>query len=514
MSELLLYDKKLKKDSELAMWFYFAGPESFALSSLGYLTLFKEIDETDDIDIERIYSDTKTTRIMRNCIDLIGVSFSFDFDFIKVFEFIEKNNYELKAAQRKEDEPLIYAGGPVVSANPQPYSEIFDFFVIGDGEEINIEIARICKTAKQNNLSKKETLKEISKLDGIYVPQFFDNKTIVKRTKKLDKCIYTPILSDKAFFKNTFIIELERGCANRCGFCLASYLNLPIRFVPYEEIISAIDTGLKYTNKIALLGAQVTAHPQFNEICNYIKDKIQNGEKIEMSVSSLRVDAFKPNIVSTLTMAGQKNLTLAIEAGSERLRKIINKNITEEQIFAAVDTAVKCGLNGIKFYTMIGLPKENMQDIKDIVTLAQKLKAKYKGFKLSFGVSTFVPKAHTPFQFNGREDEKSLSKKADYLKKELHKIGAEVSISSVKWDYYQAVLSRGDNTLTDYLIDVYRQGGKLGAFKNCAKKFNIDTNYYANQTYSYEQDLPWDFIEVKPYKNFLAEENKRLLSLN
>ena len=133
------------------------------------------------------------------------------------------------------------------------------------------------------------------------------------------------------FFKNTFILEVERGCANRCGFCLASYINLPIRFVSYDQIIDVIELGLSKTNKIALLGAQVTAHPDFERICDYIHSKRINGENIEMGVSSLRVDSFKSNIVKTLVAAGQKNLTLAIEAGSERLRKVINKNLTEEQ---------------------------------------------------------------------------------------------------------------------------------------------------------------------------------------
>ena len=341
------------------------------------------------------------------------------------------------------------------------------------------------------------------------------NPTKVKKaTKKLTECIYTPIISDKAFFPDTFILEVERGCANRCGFCLASYINLPIRFVPYEKLLEAIELGLKHTNKLALLGAQVTAHPKFNEICKYIDDKIKSGEKIEMSVSSLRVDSFKPEIVQTLVDAGQKNLTLAIEAGSERLRKVINKNLKEEQINAAIEVARSCGLKGIKFYGMIGLPTETQNDIEEIINLAKRIKTKYKGFDISFGFSTFVPKANTPFQWFGREDEKSLEKKANYLKKELHKIGVQSSISSAKWDYYQAVLSRGDEKLTDYLIEVYKQGGKLGAFKKAAKQLKIDTDYYANVTYAYEKALPWDFIDINPRKEFLIQESMRLIEIS
>lgn len=501
--ETYLYNRQIKKDCDFNMWFFFPGPESFAMSSLGYLWLYRALDLTEDIDIERIYSDTKTTRLMRDRINVIGSSFTFDMDFLHILKFLEWNKYEFKAKDRKDSDPLIFAGGPVVTANPEPYKEIFDFFIIGDGEEVNIEVVNTCKIMKDKQ--KSEILKELSKLEGVYVPSL-GQSSVKKLTKKLTECIYTPILSDKAFFPETFILEVERGCANRCGFCLASYMNLPIRFVEYEEIIESIELGLKHTNKIALLGAQITAHPRFKDICKYIENKIDNGENIEMSVSSLRVDSFIPEIVNTLTKAGQKNLTLAIEAGSERLRRVINKNLTEEQIFTAVKTAKDCGLKGLKFYGMIGLPTETQEDIEEIVNLSKKLKENFKGFDFSFGFSTFVPKANTPFQWFGREDEKSLEQKTNYLKKELHKLGIQISVSSAKWDYYQALLSRGDSNLTDYLIEVYKQGGKLGAFKKAAKNLGINTDYYAIENYSYDKKLPWDFIQIRPGKEFLTSE--------
>lgn len=493
------------------MWFAFPGPESFALSSLGYLWLYRAIDMMDDVDIERIYTDTKTTRILRDKINLIGYSFTFDMDFLAIFNFLEWNKYAFKAKDRKETDPIIFAGGPVITSNPEPYKEIFDFLIIGDGEDTNLEAVRICKENK--NCSKPEILKILSEIDGIYVPSLTP-KSIKKVTKKLTECIYTPIISEKAFFPNTFILEVERGCANRCAFCLASYMNLPIRFVEYEQIIEAIELGLKHTNKLALLGAQITAHPRFNDVCKYIDNKIKNGEQIEMSVSSLRVDSFVPEVVQTLVDAGQKNLTLAIEAGSERLRKVINKNLKEEQIYKAIEVAKQCGLKGIKFYGMLGLPTETFDDIQETVNLAKKIKEKFKGFEISFGFSTFVPKANTPFQWFGREDEKTLEEKSNYLRKELHKLGIQASISSAKWDYYQAMLSRGDSSLTDYLIEVYKRGGKLGAFKKAAKEFNINTDYYTTENYPYDKELPWDFIEIRPGKDFLINESKKLTEQN
>lgn len=492
------------------MWFASPCPESFALASLGYLWLFRQIDMLPDINIERVYADSKTTQIPANKVNLIAFSFSFDMDFLSVFSILEKNKFNFKAKDRAETDPLIFAGGPVITSNPEPYKDIFDFMIIGDGEETNLKAVNICKNNQDK--PKSEILKLLSNIEGIYVPSA-GQSSVKKSTKKLSECVYTPIITAKSFFHDTFILEVERGCANRCAFCLASYINLPIRFVPYDELIKTIDLGLKYTNKIALLGAQVTAHPKFKDVCRYIDDKIKNGEEIEMSVSSLRVDSFVPEIVQTLVDAGQKNLTLAIEAGSERLRRVINKNLTEDQIYKAIEVALGCGLRGIKFYGMIGLPSETTDDIDEIINLARRIKEKYKGFEISFGFSTFVPKANTPFQWFGRENNKSLEKKSEYLKKELHKLGVQSSVSSPKWDYYQAVLSRGDAKLTDYIIEVYKQGGKLGAFKKAAKDLKIDTDYYALNTYSFEKDLPWDFIEMKPGKEFLIQECKKLLEL-
>ena len=160
---------------------------------------------------------------------------------------------------------------------------------------------------------------------------------------------------------------------------------------------------------------------------------------------------------------------------------------------------------------MIGLPTETKDDIDEVIQLAQKIKNENKGFDISFGFSTFVPKPHTPFQWYGREDSKSLEAKAAYLKKELHKIGVKSQISSIKWDYWQAVLSRGDKSLGEFILDTYKNGGKLGAFKSAAKKFKINTDYFATQNYDFSLDLPWDFIEVSPGKEFLISENKRLI---
>ena len=184
---------------------------------------------------------------------------------------------------------------------------------------------------------KTETLLELSRLDGIFVPDI--SKQVKKITEELKDVIYTPILSDKSYFKDTFIIEVSRGCMNRCAFCTASYLNLPYRYYDYEKIIETIDLGLKHTNKIALLGAQISAHPRFDDIMVYLRNKMDAGNDIELGISSLRTDAVTPELIQTLVKGGQKHSTIAIETASERLRKLINKNLTNEQIINAVNYA-------------------------------------------------------------------------------------------------------------------------------------------------------------------------------
>ena len=231
----------------------------------------------------------------------------------------------------------------------------------------------------------------------------------------------------------------------------------------------------------------------------------------------MRADSISPLIIKTLTACGQKHSTIAIEAGSERLRKLINKNLTEKQIFETVKTAYENGLSGLKIYAMIGHPTETQEDIDELVALAKKLKSSFKTFDLTFSFSTFVPKAHTPFQFCEREATKQLEKKYEYLKKEFHKLGVKIRTSSVKWDYWQALLSRADRRICDYLIDVYRSGANLGAFKQSYKKMHEDnllpdSDIFALKNHALEEILPWDFIKLQPSKQALIAEYKRLLT--
>lgn len=467
--------------------------EEFALSSLGYMWLNKIVGG-ERISTDKPYFNYKET-------NAVAFSLSFDFDFMGVFEILEKNNIPFLAHERGDEYPLIFAGGPVITTNPEPLKQVFDFMVIGDGEEVNNDINNILT----QELSKAETLQKLAKLEGVYVPEI--TTKVKKVTATLNNVIYTPIVSDKSYFKNTFIIEVARGCMNRCAFCTASYLNLPFRHYEYEKIIEAIELGLSQTNKIALLGAQISAHPEFNNIMKYLRDKMESGVDIELGISSLRTDSVTPELVQTLVKGGQKTSTIAIEAASERLRRFINKNLKEEQILNAVKIARENGLRGLKIYSMIGIPTETQEDIEEFLRLAKVIKSQNKGFEITFSFSTFVPKPQTPLQWTPREDTKSLEKKQKFLEKELAKLGIGSKFSSAKWDYWQTVISRGDESFAPLLIEVYKQGGKLGAYKSVFKG-NIGKTIAG---FNIEDDLPWDFIENYPPKELLVNEFNRLL---
>lgn len=507
--EKFLYKRNPKKNADYNIWMAFPGCYSFALSSLGYLHIFRLMDEMEEVNVERVYSDSTKTEIQFKDVNAIAFSSSFDLDFMSIFSMFDKYKIPYKTSDRDKNMPIIFCGGPVVTANPIPYKDFFDFMIIGDGEQLNTNVVTIL--ADNKDKPKDEILKLLAKLNGVYVPTLNQEK-IVKNSCKIENCVYTPILSDDAFFKDMFIIEISRGCANCCGFCMASYLNLPVRFAPYENIIEAIDLGLQYTNKIALLGAQVSIHPKFKQICEYIAQKVQKNPEIEMSISSLRVDAVDDAMIKTLVSAHQKHVTIAIEAGSERLRKVINKNITEEQIKHTVETARLNGLKGVKIYAMIGIPTETQEDLNEMVRVAKELKQANKGFDISFAFSSFIPKPHTPLQWCGRFSTKELEKRQNFLQKEFHKIGVKTSFSSIKWDYWQTVLSRGDDKISDFIIDVYKNGSKLGAFKKAAKdKFNPDD--YALRDFNLNEALSWDIIDLPPSKEVLIERHKKLLNL-
>ena len=292
-------------------------------------------------------------------------------------------------------------------------------------------------------------------------------------------------------------------------------MNLPARYPEYDEIIKAIDIGLENFSKIGLLGALIADHPQFEDICSYLQEKLKE-KKFEISVSSLRADGITELVASTLVKGGQNQTTIAVEAGSQRLRNTINKRLCEEDIFKSVRIAREQGLSGLKIYGIIGLPTETNQDIDELIDLVAKLKKENKGFKLTLSISSFVPKANTPFQWETRENNKTLQDKTEYLRKKLSDKKVLFKPTSVKWDYIQAILSRGDRRLAPLLEKVYKYNGSLGSWGRSYKEiidenqFNIpEFDWYALRERDYGEILPWDFINLGADKENLWNEKEK-----
>ncbi|MFH0702744.1 MAG: radical SAM protein [bacterium] len=530
--EKFTYTPSFKEKDAIPLWFCFPSTYMIGMASLGFLNLFRILDQNKNVFPERIFTDTEKTFHNVKNIEMIGFSFSFELDFLGMFKILEKHNIPLRSKDRGDHHPLIFGGGPVLTANPEPYADFFDVIVIGEGEEILIELINEYKIA-ENLKNKQEKLLHLVKIQSIYVPSLYnieynsDNtiKTYIKNypelpqslkkrcIKNLSNCIYSPIITEKSMFSGMFLIETARGCPKKCRFCLASYLNLPARYPDYKNIIDAIDTALDFSNKIGLLGALITEHPDFEKICEYILDK-RKKQQFELSMSSLRADKMTPLIVKTLKQCGQRQITIAVEAGSERLRKFINKQLSEKDIVENVKTAGINGLSGLKIYGIIGLPTETQQDIDELICLITKLKQENKSLKLTLSISSFVPKAHTPFQWEKREKNSILQEKSDYLKRELYKNKILFKPTSIKWDYIQAVLSRGDRRLSSLLERVYRYNGSLGswgrAFKELKTEINIpELDWYALRQRTYEEILPWDFIDVGLSRQTLRKEHER-----
>lgn len=530
MSETFLYNRKPFNKDNLNLWISFPGIYNFGMSALGFLTVFEMYDKDENINAERIFTDTKTTQIDVRNLDVFLFSFSFELDFLSIFKILDKFHIPFYAKDRDDNFPIIGGGGPVLTANPEPFAMMFDYIDLGDAENKSTKIIDIIRQNKGK--PKKEILLELSKQEGIYVPSltYFDkekgmldlngNPYIVKKsTDKLNQmCVTTPILTENSFFKNTFIIEIARGCPQRCAFCNTAHINTPYRVCDYEIIKNKIDFALNYTHKIAFLGAAIAAHPKIDELCDYVAQKADEYNDIELSVSSLRADGVSDSIAKALVKCGQKHATLALEAGTDRLRNVINKNITNEQFKKTVKKLRETGFKGVKIYAIIGLPTETKEDIEALVSFMKELKNENKGFDISVGFSTFVPKSHTPFQFMPKENSKSLEKKYEYLKKEMHKAGIKINISGVKWDYVQALFSRGGRELFDYAVDVYKDGGTIASFKSIMKAYQKsdkikDFDEIALNPVSYDKINPWDFIEMPISKEYLVKKCKALTSL-
>lgn len=500
-----------------------------SMSSLGYLNLFRQLDENPTVNARRITTDDMHLQPVHN-LDLAGFSFSFELDILEVLRMLDFYHIPLYACER-DQEPLIFAGGPVVMTNPEPYADFFDFFIIGEGEEVLNDLIAAYRSI-QHIASRQEKLKALALMvPGLYVPSLYEvtygdsgeilaiQPTLeglpfpIEKRLVLDMdsvIVSTPIVTQDTVFSNTFLVEVMRGCAHRCRFCLASYSMLPARGPSLSHLLERIENGLQYTDKIGLLGALIADHPEFDALCDVLKSK----PNIQVSAASLRADTLTPHIAETFKHGGQQNITIAVESGSESLRKRINKHLKTDAILQAAETTFKAGIPGLKLYMMAGLPDETQADLEETVSLVKRIKKQNPQLKLHVGCSTFVPKAATPFQWMAREDSKVLQEKQEFLRKSLVKT-CDFRPSSPKWDAVQALFSRGDRRLAPFIVEFSRQGANLGALNRTLKQFKqsavkVDLpplDWYALRKRDHLEIFPWDVLFLGVSKETLYKES-------
>lgn len=534
--ETYLYQPVPAKAGSLNIGLYYPADRNIAMSSLGYLTLYKQLDTNPAINVQRVYTDTLDQHRAAD-FDAIGFSFSFELDIVAILNTFKQQGLPLYQRDRTNDQALVFAGGPTVMTNPEPYADFFDFFLIGEGEDLLDETLRVLAELKEQGASRSETLLQLAKrVEGCYVPSLYlveyeselgpiqsitpkvediptqVGKRFLSRDAMANTVATSPILTEDTIFGRTFLVEVMRGCSHRCRFCMASYAMLPTRGSDLNTITQAIETGLQYTHNIGLLGALIADHPQFGELCDYLHTQMDKHDDIRINSAAIRVDTLTPRIAETFARGGQRQLTVAIETGSPTLRRRINKHLKQEKIFECADIAQQAGLKGLKFYGMVGLPDETDADVDATIQLMRDLKKANPKLELVLGCSSFVPKGGTPFQWQPRADKKTVDAKFKRLNKGLLKV-AKFRPSSAKWDDFQAFLSRGDRRLAPLLVRFAEYGSNLGALKRAYKELKAegmanfpDIEWYALRERTEHEILPWDTIHLGVDKAILWKE--------
>ncbi|MDY6863432.1 MAG: radical SAM protein [Thermodesulfobacteriota bacterium] len=519
------------------------------MSNLGFLSIYKILNQIPDALCERVFlpsfEDTLEYRkhstplfSLESCqplyqFHLIAFSVSFENDYPNILTMLDLAKIPLKSLDRDNSYPLVIGGGVALTLNPEVLSDFLDLIVIGEGEDFFQKFMEIYMEYYQRFEDKEDLLEKLSQIEGTYAPRFyrktyhasgnlkaifpykdFHPKKIKKRKASVKNPLYSRIQTKQTELGDMFLMEIRRGCNWGCRFCAAGHIFRPPRNADYNNIISVLDESSLKNKKIGLIGTSVSEHPKLNDICMFIKEKTGG-----FSVSSLRFNTVTKELVRGLKESGHKTVSLAPETGSPGLRKIINKNISDEEIFEAVYLILNEGIKNLKLYFMIGLPFETREDIESIISLCKKVKhiflktGKSKKFlgKITLSINPFVPKPWTPFQWHPflevEELKKRLKKITNALKKESNII---INFEPPKWSHIQALLSRGDSKVSKILLSVHQNNGN---WEKTFREIDINPHFYTYRQREKDEVFPWDIIDMGIKKEFLWEEYQKSLSL-
>lgn len=535
------------------------------MSYLGFQILYNLKNKRDDIFCERVFSpwtDMESEMRKNNLelftlesktplkeMDFIGFTLQYELSYTNILNMLNLSNLELRAKDRIDSDPIILAGGPN-AYNPEPLAEIVDLFVIGEGEEVNLEIVDLYKEIKKNGYSKEKFLEQVAEIEGVYVPslytvsyhadgtikEFKPKKDFVK--DKIKKRIIKDF--DKSYFPEKVIvpfqdvvhdrgmIEIFRGCTKGCRFCQAGMLYRPIRERSKEDILEKIEIILNNTGfeEFALSSLSTLDHSEIKSVVHEFIEKYED-RKIGLSLPSLRLDSFAVDLLKEIQKVRKTGLTFAPEAGTQRLRDVINKGVTEENLFSTLEEVFSNGWNRVKLYFMLGLPTETYEDIKGIAELGEEAVETYynvdskkrKGRpQITISTANFVPKPFTPFQWFGQNSVEAFDDKHEYLK-------SEIKNSKINYNYHgswessiEGIIARGDRKLNELLIKAYELGCKFDGWREhfdydlwlqAFEELDIDSDFYNTRERDYEEILPWDHLDCGVSKEYLIKENEQ-----
>ena len=516
---------------------YFVG-----MSNLGLHIIYEEINLRNDSVCERIflpekkeleaYDKTKTplmsveTQRPMHQFDVVAFDVTFEMDYFNIPLMLRHGRVPIIGKDRTEFDPIVIAGGPCATFNPEPFADFIDAFIIGEGEGIVSRVLDIIRDGKLEGLDRHAILRQLADVSGVYVPSLYvpiyseDGafkgydiaegvpKTIKRHFEMLTSGGETVVATNYTEFGAMYIIEVARGCGRHCRFCMAGYCFRVPRVRPLEILKEGVDRAEKLGKKVGLMGAAISDYPEVDELVNYIRSK-----DMRYSCASLRADSLTQAVVDGLADSGQKTITIAPETGSDRLRRVINKGISEEHLQNAATLSAKSGIQHMRLYIMIGLPTETDEDIEAIVGLAERTQAHMaevgcKG-RLTLSINPFIPKPFTPFQWMSMDNQKTVEKKLQYIKKALQKNRRiEVLVESPKEAYIQGVLARGDRRLGAVLAACAADRGSK-SFKAEMKAAGLDMDEMNYRERSFDEFLPWSHLDMGMDEGYLEMEWKR-----
>ena len=512
--------------------FVLAFPNTYGvgMASLGFQLVYAMLNNLANASCERAFlpdkaefkehvrTNTKLSSLENQTplsqFDVLAFSISFELDYLHVLQILKLSGIPLRSADRNEYAPIVIAGGPCATFNPEPLAEFIDAFVVGDAEDVLPELTSILEDNAGN--FREDVLAVLASIPGVYVPKFYhpeygDNNELLHvgveppAPDKVSRAIASdlsshpmrsPIRTPDAEFGEIDLVEVSRGCGRHCRFCVAGYMTRPPRPRNVDSITDHVRLGL--------VGAAVFDHPDAEGICRSIVDS--GGE---FTVSSIRMETVTPAMAELMVKGGQKTLTIAPEAGSDRLRKVINKCVSEEDIFSAVKTAKLAGISRVKLYFMIGLPTETDEDIEAIVDLTRALVHEFPGVHFQVSASCFVPKPWTPFQWHPMERENVLKKRFSALRQGISSVkGAKFGGESPRLAIVQGYLARGDRRIGELLVGAVENDGDYSA---AIRETGIDVDKYLIRPRGRNELFPWDIIDLHVRRDYLWREYEKAL---